>query len=308
MVAQARSVRDLPRTREAFARGVLEGRHVRAITDHHTRISDFDHLEATVVGVGAATDASELRCMLRVLAEQSRSLDLDGEHDDLRRRRGLSVSTTASGMVRFDGWLDPVEGARLHGLLARCTDPPSVQDPRSATQRRADGFAAILAAAAAHRGQSAATALTVTVDLADLPANQAARVVADPDRRLGPNTFELLTCSAEVSVVFGTTTGDRFRPLALGRTRRQATAAQWQALIVRDQGCVSCGRAAHFCHAHHIHHWQDGGPTDLDNLMLLCPRCHRHLHLGHLQVRWTDGLPAIEPADHTHPPDPPNTS
>lgn len=31
-------------------------------------------------------------------------------------------------------------------------------------------------------------------------------------------------------------------------------------------------------HAHHIVHWADGGPTDLDNLALLCGAHHRALH------------------------------
>ncbi|WP_420625014.1 HNH endonuclease [Candidatus Poriferisodalis sp.] len=30
--------------------------------------------------------------------------------------------------------------------------------------------------------------------------------------------------------------------------------------------------------AHHIEHWVDGGPTNLDNLVLLCHRHHHHLH------------------------------
>ena len=31
-------------------------------------------------------------------------------------------------------------------------------------------------------------------------------------------------------------------------------------------------------HAHHRTHWADGGPTDLDNLILLCGYHHRFLH------------------------------
>jgi hypothetical protein len=36
-------------------------------------------------------------------------------------------------------------------------------------------------------------------------------------------------------------------------------------------------------HAHHVWHWSKGGPTSLDNLVLLCPRHHRLLHEGN----WT---------------------
>jgi hypothetical protein len=30
--------------------------------------------------------------------------------------------------------------------------------------------------------------------------------------------------------------------------------------------------------AHHLWHWCDGGPTDLSNLALLCPRHHTIVH------------------------------
>jgi hypothetical protein len=35
-----------------------------------------------------------------------------------------------------------------------------------------------------------------------------------------------------------------------------------------------------FLHAHHVTFWRDGGPTDLANLVLLCTRHHRLLHLA----------------------------
>jgi len=68
--------------------------------------------------------------------------------------------------------------------------------------------------------------------------------------------------------------------LALGRTKRLATRAQRRALRVRDHGtCQFPG-----CHrnnrldAHHIIAWAYGGPTDLDNMLLLCRRHHTFVH------------------------------
>jgi hypothetical protein len=62
---------------------------------------------------------------------------------------------------------------------------------------------------------------------------------------------------------------------------------------VRDGGCVhpGCQRTAAFCDAHHVRHWAHGGPTDLDNLVLLCRHHHRTLHAGHWQLT-TDTHPA----------------
>ncbi|UDF22621.1 HNH endonuclease signature motif containing protein, partial [Rhodococcus qingshengii] len=55
---------------------------------------------------------------------------------------------------------------------------------------------------------------------------------------------------------------------------------QRRALAVRDGGCAfpGCGTPSGWCDAHHIVHWNDGGPTDLDNLVLLCGHHHRTLH------------------------------
>jgi hypothetical protein len=68
------------------------------------------------------------------------------------------------------------------------------------------------------------------------------------------------------------------QPLYMGRKRRAATAAQKLALIARDKQCVGCGMRASACDAHHIIWWDDDGPTDITNLVLLCPKCHKKAH------------------------------
>jgi hypothetical protein len=52
----------------------------------------------------------------------------------------------------------------------------------------------------------------------------------------------------------------------------------------RDRHCrfPGCGHVV-FTNAHHIRPWIAGGPTDLDNLVLLCEHHHRLLHSRH----WT---------------------
>jgi hypothetical protein len=72
------------------------------------------------------------------------------------------------------------------------------------------------------------------------------------------------------------------QPLDVGRTTRVIQPAQRVALAVRDGGCVfpGCDRPLAWCEAHHLVHWLDGGPTDLDNLVLLCRAHHRAVHEG----------------------------
>jgi hypothetical protein len=69
-------------------------------------------------------------------------------------------------------------------------------------------------------------------------------------------------------------------PADLGRDHRHPTPAQRRALVARDGCCTFPGCDAHlgWLDAHHVTHWRDGGPTDLDNMVLLCRRHHRVAH------------------------------
>ena len=57
-------------------------------------------------------------------------------------------------------------------------------------------------------------------------------------------------------------------------------AKQKRALTARDHGCAfpGCGKPAAWTEGHHIWHWTDGGPTDMNNLVLLCGFHHRLIH------------------------------
>lgn len=41
--------------------------------------------------------------------------------------------------------------------------------------------------------------------------------------------------------------------------------------------------------AHHLRHWAQDGPTDLDNLVLLCHRHHKLVHKGGWQLVESEG-------------------
>ena len=74
-----------------------------------------------------------------------------------------------------------------------------------------------------------------------------------------------------------------------GRRIRTATPAQWDALVVRDRGCVLCGTKPQRCEAHHLMpvNAPVRGPTDIDNLALVCSGCHRHIHNTSLTLERT---------------------
>lgn len=75
------------------------------------------------------------------------------------------------------------------------------------------------------------------------------------------------------------------QPIGVGRSTRTISRRLRRALEHRDRCCVvpGCG-ATRGLHAHHIIHWEDGGPTDLDNLVLVCPYHHRLHHRGGITI------------------------
>ena len=75
--------------------------------------------------------------------------------------------------------------------------------------------------------------------------------------------------------------------LDLGRATPTVSPAQWKALVARDRHCQApgCRRPPADCQAHHKWHWTCGGPTDLDNLELLCWHHHRQRHIHDNRAR-----------------------
>ena len=121
-------------------------------------------------------------------------------------------------------------------------------------------------------GGTPATAI-VHVDLDDLLDHTGAGHFTDGTAISLTRVAELLD-QAEVAWCLEDARG---AVLELGRTRRIASPAQTLALIARDGGCTFPGGDVppEWAERHHIVPWLEGGPTDLDNLTLLC-RYHHH--------------------------------
>ena len=76
--------------------------------------------------------------------------------------------------------------------------------------------------------------------------------------------------------------------LNLGKTARFATTEQYLALLARDRGCAfpGCRVPGKYTIVHHVVPFPNG-PTDIDNLVLLCDRHHHLVHEGHWQLQRT---------------------
>jgi hypothetical protein len=93
--------------------------------------------------------------------------------------------------------------------------------------------------------------------------------------------------------------------LDLGLRTEVPSRAQRRALARRDKHCrfPGCDRPVRWTDAHHLVHWIRGGPTDLDNLVLLCRRHHKACHEGGWDlVRNIDGSFSAERASGRAPP------
>ena len=73
------------------------------------------------------------------------------------------------------------------------------------------------------------------------------------------------------------------RDLLHSRIRRCASYAQMRALVKRSKHCQYPGcTSTHELQGHHILPDGHGGTRELENLLLLCTRHHRHLHDHHI--------------------------
>jgi hypothetical protein len=127
----------------------------------------------------------------------------------------------------------------------------------------------------ARRPHAQRATVVVHVDLESrVAALHLGPLLSDDDRRY-------LTCDATCEVWFERAG----QVIGSGRATRTVNRRLRRALEHRDHCCVvpGCG-ATRGLHAHHIRHWEDGGPTELDNLVLICPYHHRAHHRGVITI------------------------
>ncbi|MFM9034710.1 MAG: HNH endonuclease signature motif containing protein, partial [Mycobacterium sp.] len=143
-----------------------------------------------------------------------------------------------------------------------------------------DGFMSLVQAGwdtdVAARPHGQRTTVVVHVDVeTPIASLHLGPLLSDDDRRY-------LLCDATCEVWFERAG----HVIGSGRETRTINRRLRRALEHRDHGtCVvpGCG-ATRGLHAHHIRHWEDGGLTELANLVLLCPFHHRLHHRGGITI------------------------
>ncbi len=233
-----------------------------------------------------------------ILIHYGRDGVFQDEQDTRRRHVELSPGRDDAGLYRYELTLDPESRAVLEAAIGPLSkpqpEPDGTADPRPVGRRRGEALIEVCrrAVAAGDRLPSATkTQLFITMTLDDLRSTCGAGTVVGSvagGDLLGPETVRKLACDA---TIIPTVLGSNGEILDQGRGERLFTAAQVKALWLRDRHCSfpGCHIPAQWCDAHHLWHWIDDGPTDLDNGALLCGRHHTVVHRDQLAGTHIDG-------------------
>ncbi len=262
--------------------------------------------EAYLIGEAAHFDAVALsrlgRCTLEVavpgVLEDKQAEQLAAAERRDARRREFTMTPDGHGCEWLRGRLDTESAAALRAALdplsAPRPDAVNGPDPRCAAERRADALIELARRALAggelpdRGGQRPQVA--VTIPLRTL-TDRVGHAVLDTGEILSPTAARILACDC---TVVPAVLGGAGQVLDLGRSQRLFTGALRRALVLRDRGCAfpGCDRPAAWCDGHHIVHWADGGPTSLENGVLLCGHHHVVVHRDNWQiVLAAEGIP-----------------
>jgi hypothetical protein len=288
LMAAGHAARELPELGAAFFAGEISVDKLRLLAP----VVEPDD-EAGWVAMARESSPAELARRCR----EHRSSELAGAARDRAQRaqRRLHTWYDELNMFRISAALPPEEGAMIQIALDRAghdldrlraaqkivdLDPPD--DPFHA--RQADALVAICTdAVLGDPGTGAASTppvqLVVHVDYDVLTgANPNGRGHIENGPALSTAVLRRLGCDSTIKTLI-----ERDGvPIAAGREKPTVLPAMKFKVRSRDGICQApgCAVAATRCAAHHIHHADDGGPTELWNLLALCKFHHQRHHDG----------------------------
>ncbi len=296
MVRAGHALEELPCLRAAFAEGRLSFDKIRAVT----RVA-LPADEEMWTGVALHASGGQLA---RICRGVRRAFDVDDPRraGDPLLNRGVRVWWRDDGMLELMAVLPAEDGAIVMAAIeaaaqriaAEERQVPSPDQPELAAEHRtypmlrADAFVRVCEAWVASAAQEPVVAPTTQV-VVHVSADVLNGARADGRSRIEngpwipPHVLRRLTCDADVVTV---TERDGL-PIDVGRVRRLIPPRLRLALQSRDEGCryPGCSVPAARTDGHHVQHWNEGGPTTLDNLVSLCRFHHRRHHEGRFHIR-----------------------
>ncbi len=240
----------------------------------------------------------EFHAKVRDIRDVLHADDVDAAWLDGMAKSDIRLAKTTEGF-HVTGFLDIETGAKLKAILANLSVPRDGDDERTAAERRMDALRDMVTRVLEHglpsdNGIRPHVTVTVEADTLKQMANDEAAKTLDLDAEpavlrgfgpIGPQLLAHLMCGAEITPILINTIGKNTDVLDVGRTERLATPRQAKAISHRQNGlCAAPGCRHPISHNHHVIWHSRGGPTDLDNLIGLCRKCHTLVHAGRLDL------------------------
>jgi hypothetical protein len=276
----ARRLEEFPRCAEGLREGRLSLDQLGVIAGRAGQGSDAHYAQ-----LAAVATVNQLRTAVNLEPRP------DPEPDSRPApERSITATTTEHGSC-YRIRLDHLDAAKFDAALASHRDALFAQfkhdhgdgagdpDQRPPLPTTGDAFMRLIEdswdAEATRRPHAQHTTVVAHLDVAQRAAAlHLGPLLSDAERRE-------LTCDASCEVWFQR----HGEVIGAGRTTRLINRRLRRALEHRDRTCVVPGcDATRGLHAHHIRHWEDGGPTEMANLVLLCPYHHRLHHRGAITI------------------------
>ena len=273
---------------------------VRTLTRLGEKAWDIPHLvESMCAGdlsldklravAGVATPASD-----RELCDRARECSVrelaDLVHADAAAKPPAGRSEHDRRFVRFNDQfrtmtvqLPPESFAETRACLeARARNVPT-DGETPWDQRLCDAFVELIRSSASGRATAASPYFVVVhVPLGALVEESGETTTLagelERDGLVSAETVRQIACDATIAIGVDDDVG---HTMYEGRARRMPSDAQRREVMRRDRHCRFPGCAnVTFTNTHHIVPWKPGGPTDLDNLALMCVHHHHVVHSG----------------------------
>ena len=264
---------------EAVANGRLSADQTRSVIRLATPETD-----AAVADDAVGRSAAELEHLVRLATPPTKE-----DANEADRQRSFRWRDSADGKsVRLSGQLPTDAGATLAAALTRMAEQAGPDAETGLYEpfdsRCADALVELAGARLADDADPDRATVVVHVpaewfgakDDADLA--EAVAAALDSGVPLASETLRRLACDARVQLVV-----EGPGHAAMARSAMEHTVPFWlrRQLRRRDGGCRWHGcRRTRGVHAHHIVWFSRGGPTVIENLVLLCRRHHRAVHEG----------------------------
>ena len=150
--------------------------------------------------------------------------------------------------------------------------------------------------------------VNVLIDLDELDGRGQGRLLDGTP--IGPAAMRRMLCDANIHRVI---TKGPSAILDYGRSTRTIPPALFTALVLRDRHCrmPGCEQPPERCDVHHVIPWEQGGPTNLTNTVLVCPFDHHNKCHGNgwqMEMEPDGTLHITDPNGTRHTTHPPGTA